>query len=361
MSAVKLQLILEAGITPTSVDRSTRIIRGAAILGPDSPTRRRVYTEEAREDVVRLIAEKAIQVYFNHRPDWDCRSDPRDVRDLVANIVKGSAAVDEKGMVRADVLALPGTDGDKLLDLAEAEIEHVGFSIDAFGMESDDNEDVQTITKVVHIWSVDVVTFAGTVTTFFEEGRREVAAGQETGTVDPKAIAKLDLALLKAHNPTLVAAIESAATSPLQTKLDAATETNSTLCGQLNAERGSRLIESVLASDDFAYLPDGTKAKIREAAKRMDGEVNETTVRKVADDFIAFMQEAGVTFTKPGEEAPSGGVAVTESAAAVPPGASGDGGQSETEAACRESATDIIFSLCGATREKKKETAAGAA
>lgn len=357
MSA-RLKLLMEAAIDAKAVDRENRIIRNAALLGDSSPSHSRTYTAQALADAARLISEGA-QIYIDHLPAWHGHEAPRTIRDLVGEIT-GAARVDGN-RVRADVRIFPGDDGDKVLDLAEAGARKVGFSIDALGVEETRDDGSLEVTKIIHVFSVDVVSQAGTVSSFFESAKPGPAA-KEAKFMDPKDIAKLVEGDLRAHNGALVTQIEEGArrelaaeVERLKTEKETAEKALREANAQLSSEKGARLVESTLSSDEFSHLPDAAKAKIREAVGRLEGDqVSEAGVLTAARGVVSFAESMGATFPKPTGDGKPPTKIVEGATGSVPE--SGDT-NADDQTKLRESVNATIFDMVGAKVETTEKAA----
>lgn len=152
------------GLTPRQVDRETGVIRNVALLGAVSKNKRR-YTEGALDSAVGLF--ESAQVFANHA-DGD-----RDVRDLVGRI---TAARRDDGYVRGDIEVLEHQ-RSWVLPLVESGGAGSGMSWDGYAQWRQAEDDIQEVTAVKAVRSVDIVAKPATTRNFYESEGPEDESG----------------------------------------------------------------------------------------------------------------------------------------------------------------------------------------
>jgi len=145
-------------LSEAKVAKDSRIVKGVVLIGPESPTRRRIYPRATLEAALPLY--DGVKIYEDH-PDYP---GARKVRELIGRVVKGSPVLTSDGKIKADIRAFKRRPGDDFLAIAEDDPTAVGMSHNALGIEkpSQDREGWSVITEIVSVRSVDVVTEPGT-------------------------------------------------------------------------------------------------------------------------------------------------------------------------------------------------------
>ena len=338
--------LFEAAVSQATVDREKRIVRNVVLLAGESPTRRRTYSSGAISGAVKLY--EGVRVYLNHPPEYD-PGRMRKVEDLAGKVIEGSVVAGADGKLRGDIQAFKGAAGDTFLDLCESASDTVGMSHNAVGQERPhpDRNGWNEIDAIVLVRSVDLVTFPGTTQGIFESGNptHEKSETKESEMNEKEVIQKLTLEQLVTINPTLHSQIvESAKTEVREKELKPLQEQAKGLEEQVSKLKSTEVIESVLAKDEFAKLPDALKTKVRETL-RGKKDLSEAAVENGIKELKGLMESLGVKFdgSAPADPKPTN---VTE-------GAGGFGGTVETTADGKTSDASLLESMLGVEPEEE--------
>lgn len=185
----------EIDLREARVDAAERVIHDVVVLGESSinsgqlkgkPYRGRRYTPQAQADAVGLL--EGARAYADHAmPDeLAARRGNRSIRDFLGTY--RNVRVDESAhKVRADLHVVKGSDGDRLLDIAERMPESLGISLDANGYGYVGDDDILCIESLTAIHSGDVVDKPATTSHLFEsfDARGHYARARLSGSATP--------------------------------------------------------------------------------------------------------------------------------------------------------------------------------
>lgn len=178
----------------TSVDRDQRVIRDVSLLGRTSRNNR-TYSSTAMREAAEQ--HNNIGVFLDHptKTEERERGGTRSVRDLAGRVTRATVEGDR---VKGDIQVAEGSEGDKILSLAEQMPGVVGFSHRAKG-KIRRGEDGDVVESVEAVHGADLVTDPATVSGLFEQIEDDT---QQEDEMD--GLAELDADTLREERPDLV-------------------------------------------------------------------------------------------------------------------------------------------------------------